>query len=120
MGVEFIAKKENKFKHRRDAKFAEKIQAGNLLSGGGVEEKTTHQFRCKAEGDITPEVGMRVLLYQEGMKINVLYQNQNIGVVMSLDAAALKTLWEKMGAEISAASIVNVRLAAEIFLIQLL
>ena len=81
MGVEFIATKSKPFKHRRDAKFAEKIQSANLLSG--VAEKTTHQFRCKAEGDVAPEVGMRVLLYQEGTKINVLYQNKKIGVVMS-------------------------------------
>jgi|ERR1035437_9067812 hypothetical protein len=118
MGVEFIATKSKPFKHRRDAKFAEKIQSSNLLSG--IAEKTTHQFRCKADGDVAPEVGMRVLLYQEGTKINVLYQNKKIGVVMSPDAAALKKLWVEKGTEISAANVVNVRPAAKIFLIQLL
>lgn len=117
MGVEFIAKKEKKFKHRREKQFAEKIQAGNLLSG--VAEKTTHQFRCKTIGDIVPVVGMGVFLYQEGTKINVLYNNENIGVVMSPDASALKKLWEKMGAEVSTADIINVRPAVGIFLIQL-
>ena len=117
MGVDFIAKKDKKFKHRRDKKFEERIQAGNLLSGAA--EKTIHQFRCKAISDIAPEVGMGVFLYQEGKKINVLYNNENIGVVMSPDASALKKLWEKMGAEVSAADIINVRPAVGVFLIQL-
>ena len=117
MGVEFIANKEKPFKHRRDKKFEEKIQAGNLLSGAA--EKTTHQFRCKTIGDIAPEVGMGVFLYQEGTKINVLYNNVNIGVVMPPDASALKKIWEKMGAEVSTGDIINVRPAVGIFLIQL-
>ena len=118
MGVDFIAKKEKKFTHRRDAKFAEKIQSTNLSSG--LPEKAIQQFRCKAEDNVTPEVGMRVLLFQEGTKINVLYLNKKIGVVMSPDAGSLKKLLGEGAIELASASIIEVRPAVKIFLIQLL
>jgi hypothetical protein len=118
MGIDFILKKGKKFEHRRDKKFAENIQSTNLMSG--TPEKVVQQFRCKAEGDITAEVGMRVLLYREGAKINILYLNKKIGVVMSPDAASLKKLMGEGEIDLSSASVVDVRSAAKIFLIQLL
>jgi hypothetical protein len=118
MGVEFITKKNKKFTHRRDKKFAENIQSANLMSG--APEKVVQQFRCKAEGDTAAEVGMRVLLYREGAKINVLYLNKKIGVVMSPDAASLKKLMGEAEVDLSSASVVDVRPTAKIFVIQLL
>ena len=117
MGIDFILKKGKKFTHRRDKKFAENIQSSNLLSA--APERATQQFRCKAEGDVAAEVGMRVLLYQEGTKINVLYLNKKIGAVMSPDSASLKILLGEAGVDLSSASVVEVRPAAKIFLIQL-
>jgi hypothetical protein len=118
MGVDFILKKGKQFTHRRDKKFAENIQSANLLSAS--PERTIQQFRCKAEGDVAAEVGMRVLLYREGAKINVLYLNKIIGVVMSPDAVSLKKLLGEAEVDLSSASVVDVRPAAKIFLIQLL
>lgn len=117
MGVEFILKKSGKFEHRRDKAFAKNIQSANLLSA--APEKTVQQFRCRVVGDLTPEVGLGVLLFQEGTKINVLYLNKTIGVVMSPDATFLKAVLGEAGLQLSSATIVEVRPTAKIFLIQL-
>jgi hypothetical protein len=118
MGIKFIAEKSPNFEHRRDKKFAEEIQSGNLLSG--IQEKTTHLFRCKSVGDTKPQIGMGVLLYLEGDTINVIHLNKKIGWVMSPDAAEIKKLWAMMQAQISSGSVVSVRPAAKVFMIQLI
>jgi hypothetical protein len=117
MGFEFIAAKSKKYTHRRNEKFAERMKSKNIFSGVG--EETVHQFRCKAVGDTLPEVGMGVLLFQSGEKINVLLQNKQVGTVMSPDSKELKNLLKQMRTEATAAGVVEVRKAAKIFLIQL-
>lgn len=117
MGVEFIQKKEKKFVHRRDKKFAENIQSTNLLSA--APEKIIQQFRCRIEGDFAPEDGMGVLVLRDESSINVVYLNKKIGVVMSPDSASLKRVLEAAGLELASASIVRVRPAARVFIIQL-
>src|SRR4051794_2627280 len=89
MGIEFIAKKGEKFGHQRDAAF-EQMEAENLLSR--VSEQVVTVFRCRAENDEIPSIGDRVLLHDTGQKIEVINNNRLVGRLMPRDATELRRI----------------------------
>jgi hypothetical protein len=76
-------------------------------------------FRCNITGDELPEVGTPVLLYQTSVKIDVFFQNKQIGTVMSQDAVELKMLMAHAHTEVLAARVLEIQPISKNFLVQL-
>ncbi len=115
MGIEFITKKSQKFGTVRDAAFEDEFMSTNLFSA--VPDATSELFRCKAVPDAMPEVGTAVLLYSTGAGIKVFHLNNQVGTVMSPDAAALKKKMADAHTEVVAAIVAETRPVSNIFLV---
>ena len=117
MGIEFVTKKAEKFKHQKDEAFADQMASENLFSG--LPDTVRQVFRCNSAGGELPVVGMPVLLYESGGKIDVFSKNKQIGTVMAQDTVDLKKVMAHARTEVLPAHVVEIQSISRIFLVQL-
>ena len=117
MGIAWITKKAGRFKQQKDEAFADQMASENLFSG--LPETVQKVFRCQSAGGELPEVETPVLLYESNGKIDVFFQNKQIGTVMPQDTVELKELLAHVHTEVLGARIVEIQPLSKIFLVQL-
>jgi len=117
MGVAFITGKAEKFDQKTDKAFEDQIATGNLFSG--MAETVQDLFRCVSTTGELPQPGTGVLLYDNGIQIDVVLNNKSIGKVMTPDARELKKLMAHIGAEVFTAQVIEIQALSKTFTVQM-
>lgn len=118
MGIDFIAAKAKRFKHRTDAVYEEQLASGDLLTR--LPDATIPEYRCRCVGKL-PELRTRVVVYKGKDDIKVFNHNDKVvGIVISPDSNELCEIMKGANLPILAAEITNVQPLSDVFIVQII